>query len=290
MQERLGFVLPIVGGEGGWFEGDEDDKHYPKVDWTLQAAYTREMYEWLYTGVLSNGEPLPDYLFSITAWIAGSYDYGAQNWWGNILRENGMITDTIEAMQRLPVFVRRLGWHEDGTQSPEPVETPPQETEPPATTEPGQGDGDPLPADPGVPAPPVEIETEWDARLDDLGVRLTRSTEPSSWRLVSAHYEDDAEARGTHHVYIRAENADRTPASGVRFVVDWLGRLPHENPGFTTTNAQGEGNVPIFIIMHPDKQDGIQFARAAEAPSDVVTGMGLPNNHHVSYRLTFRRQ
>ena len=34
-------------------------------------------------------------------------------------------------------------------------------------------------------------------------------------------------------------------------------------------------------------KDGIQFAKAADQASDVVTGIGLPNNHHVSFLLTF---
>lgn len=276
MQERLGFVLPLIGGEGGWWEGNDEDKRYAKVDWTLQAEYTRAMYEALFTGVLANGEPLPDYLFSITAWIAGSFRFASQNWWGNILRKDGKITDTIEAMQRMPVFVRRFSWDGEGAPPPHVVEPPPHEEDSPPPQEP--------------PLAPSETETQWDARLDELGVGLTRSTEPGAWRLVSARYQDENEAGGKHHVFIRAENADGSPAAGVRFVVDWVGRRPEDNPGFTTTNAQGEGDVPIFIQLHPDKKDGIQFAQADGAPSDAVSGMGLPNNRHVCFLLTFRRQ
>jgi len=121
-------------------------------------------------------------------------------------------------------------------------------------------------------------------------VQLTRAADPVTWRLISARYRDESESGGRHHVFIRAEKADGSPAAGVRFVVDWLGRLPQETPGFTTTDAQGEGNVPMFITLHPDRKDGIQLAKAADEPSDVVTGMGLPYNHHVVFALTFRRQ
>ncbi len=110
MQERIGFVLPIIGGEGGWLYGAEKDPRYPKVEGPLHAQYTKEMFEWLRTGVLSNGEPLPDYLFSITPWIAGSWTFGAQNWWGNIIRPDGKLTETIEAVQSIPPFVRRRSW------------------------------------------------------------------------------------------------------------------------------------------------------------------------------------
>ena len=68
------------------------------------------MFEWLRTGVLANGEPLPDYLLSITAWIAGSWTVQGQNWWDNPLMPDGKLTQTIEAMQAIPPFVRRFSW------------------------------------------------------------------------------------------------------------------------------------------------------------------------------------
>ena len=42
------------------------DERYPKVEAPLaHAVPARGMFEWFRTGVLSNGEPLPDYLFSV---------------------------------------------------------------------------------------------------------------------------------------------------------------------------------------------------------------------------------
>ncbi len=105
MQERIGFVLPIIGGEGGWQWGSDQDKRYPKVADPLHGQYHREMFDWFRTGVLSNGEPLPDYLFSITPWIAGGW--GADDWWGGAL---GTKTETIAAVQSLPPFVRKFSW------------------------------------------------------------------------------------------------------------------------------------------------------------------------------------
>ena len=110
MQERIGFVLPVIGGEGGWLYGAEKDPRYPKVEGMLHASYHAEMFDWLRTRMLSNGEPLPDYLFSITPWIAGSWTFGAQNWWGNIIRPDGKLTETIEAVQAIPPFVRKFSW------------------------------------------------------------------------------------------------------------------------------------------------------------------------------------
>ncbi|MCI0474724.1 MAG: hypothetical protein L0Y55_00600, partial [Anaerolineales bacterium] len=83
MKEKIGYVLPIIGGEGGWQYGAHEDQRYPKVESPLHAKYHAEMFEWFRTGVVSNGEPLPDYLFSVAPWIAGGW--GGDDWWGGPL-------------------------------------------------------------------------------------------------------------------------------------------------------------------------------------------------------------
>ena len=105
MQERIGFVLPIIGGEGGWQFGQDQDNRYPKAEQPYHAQYHKEMFDWFRTGLLSNGETLPDYLFSVTPWIAAGW--GADDWWGGAL---GTKTETIAAVQAIPPFVRRFSW------------------------------------------------------------------------------------------------------------------------------------------------------------------------------------
>jgi hypothetical protein len=105
MQERIGFVLPIIGGEGGWQFGQDQDKRYPKAEQPYHAQYHKEMFDWFRVGLLSNGETLPDYLFSVTPWIAAGW--GADDWWGGVL---GTKTETIAAVQSIPPFVRRFSW------------------------------------------------------------------------------------------------------------------------------------------------------------------------------------
>ena len=105
MQERIGFVLPIIGGEGGWQFGQDQDKRYPKAEQPYHAQYHKEVFDWFRTGLLSNGEPLPDYLFSVTPWIAAGW--GADDWWGGVL---GTKTETIAAVQAIPPFVRKFSW------------------------------------------------------------------------------------------------------------------------------------------------------------------------------------
>ncbi len=217
MQERLGFVLPIIGGEGGWWLYNDEDKHYPKVEWPLHAQYHKEMYDWLRTGVLSNGEPTPDYLFSITSWIAGSWTFAAQNWWGNSLSPTGKLDQTIEAMQSIPEFVRRFSW--EGA-APAPIDVQPDPHPAP--------NPDPIP-DPGPATEPQPVGLKWDPRLDDLGVRLQSAPAGMRWRLIQAEYRDDTQSEGKHHIYVKALRGNGAPAAGVRFVADWVGRQADES-------------------------------------------------------------
>ncbi len=283
MQEKLGFVLPIVGGEGGWQHGVFNDPRYPKVEQPYHAQYHREIFDCFRTGVLSNGEALPDYLFSVTPWILGGW-HTSEDWWGGPL---GTHTETIEAVRRIPLFARRFSWHESSEGGGAPVDPPP--VDPPPVDPPPV---DPPPVDPPpVDPPPVEpppVTLEWDARLDTLGVRVKRTETSPAWRLIKALYRDHTESGNRHHVDVMALNPDGTPAQGIKFVVDWVGRQSHEQPGFPVTDGSGKGNYPIYNNMHPEKKNGTNFAALIDAPGDRVDGMGLPNNHHVCYELTFR--
>lgn len=267
MQAHLGFVLPIIGGEGGWQYGNHDDQHYPKILQPLHAHYHHALFDWFRSGVLANGEPLPDYLFSVTPWILGGW-HTSESWWESV---EGTHTETIEAVRRLPPFLRQFSWERD-PQGPIIAPPPPDEEE--------EG-GDP------PPAPPDPVP-DWDPLLDQLGVRVQRATVSPAWRLVKAVYRDHTQSGNRHHVDLVARRADGTPAPGVQFVVDWVGRLPHENPGFVTTDGNGRGNYPIYNNLHPEYKDGTNFAALVNAPGDRVDGMGLPNKHHVSYELTYQ--
>ncbi|MFN2164852.1 MAG: hypothetical protein ACK2U9_01150, partial [Anaerolineae bacterium] len=167
MQERIGFVLPIVGGEGGWLFGAEEDKRYPKVERALHAQYHRELFEWLRTGVLANGEPLPDYVFSIVPWIVSSWTFAGQNWWDNALTPEGKLTETIEAVQAIPPFVRRFSWEDAAPPVAPPEEQPPVTPEPPPPVDPEP----PPPAQPPGPLPPLR-QSEW---IDQFNIQVVRN-------------------------------------------------------------------------------------------------------------------
>ena len=101
-ETRLGFVPPIICGEGGWLHGASDDRRYPRIDGRLHAKYSREMYEWFLKGRLSNGEPLPVYLFAVCPWIlSGASD---EAWYGYTTK-----SATIQEVKQIPRFVRACG-------------------------------------------------------------------------------------------------------------------------------------------------------------------------------------
>jgi hypothetical protein len=98
-ERRLGFVPPIICGEGGWLYGAYDDHRYPRVDGMVHARYTREMFEWFRHGELSNAEPLPEYLFTVCPWmLSGPSD---EAWYGFTTK-----VLTIQAVKDIPDFVR----------------------------------------------------------------------------------------------------------------------------------------------------------------------------------------
>jgi hypothetical protein len=105
-QEEIGFVPPMIAGEGGWKYGASDDARFPKIDDQLHRDYHVEVFNWFRTGTLSNGQPLPDYLFAFCPWLLSSkMDDSA--WFDSFAGDR---TLTIEAVKAIPAFVRRFSW------------------------------------------------------------------------------------------------------------------------------------------------------------------------------------
>jgi hypothetical protein len=129
---------------------------------------------------------------------------------------------------------------------------------------------------------------DWDPQLDALGVKLQRSTAAKAWRLVSAKYPDPAQMPNNHHIYFKTLRADDSPAAGIKFSVDWVGRTAGDQPALVTTDAKGEMNIPLWASMNPAQKNGIYFTTTLSEPGDTVSGMGLPNGRHVDFVLTFQ--
>jgi len=135
-------------------------------------------------------------------------------------------------------------------------------------------------------APPPLLD--WDARLDDLGVTLERSSESSAWRVVSATYQDLTESGDKHHVFFKARRPNGEPMPGLKFVVDWLNRDPSDAPAVVTTDSNGAADCPLWAALNPDLKDGVYFVLPETEPGDTVRGLGLPSGQHVSFVLTYQ--
>jgi hypothetical protein len=80
------------------------------------------------------------------------------------------------------------------------------------------------------------------------------------------------------------------PMPNVTCVVDWVGREPGDQPTKVVTDANGQANVAIYANLDITLKNGPYFAFVEDqTKSDVVTGMGLPEKHHVCFLLTFAR-
>ena len=128
---------------------------------------------------------------------------------------------------------------------------------------------------------------QWDTRLDELGVKLTRSSAAHAWRLVSAEYQDPGQSSQNHHVFVKALRADGSPAAGLTFVVDWSGRSPSDAPAYVTLDGSGQGSCPLWASFDPGQKNGLYFTTTRAEPGDTVAGMGLPNGRYVNFVLTF---
>ncbi len=105
-REEIGSVPPMIAGEGGWKYGATDDNRFPKIDDALHRDYHVEVFNWFRTGTLSNGEPLPDYLFAFCPWLLSSkMDDSA--WYDSFAGDR---TLTIEGVKSIPPFTRRFSW------------------------------------------------------------------------------------------------------------------------------------------------------------------------------------
>jgi hypothetical protein len=102
-ESEIGFVPPFIVGEGGWQYGNAEDGRYARIGDSNHAAYHAALFEWFRSGVLSNGRPLPDYLFAFCPWILFGADDDA--WYS---ASAGPRVQTIDAVGSMSRFTRTL--------------------------------------------------------------------------------------------------------------------------------------------------------------------------------------
>lgn len=105
-QKEVGFVPPFIAGEGGWKFKATDDNRFPMIDDPVHAAYHVELFNWFRTGKLSDGKPLPDYLFAFCPWLLAGQLEGAA--WYDSFEGNRELT--IAEVKKIPIFTRKFSW------------------------------------------------------------------------------------------------------------------------------------------------------------------------------------
>ncbi len=105
-EQEIGFVPPMIAGEGGWKWNATDDPRFPPIDAELHRRYHVEVYNWFRRGTLSDGQDLPDYLFAFCPWLlSDKMDDSA--WYDSFAGDH---TLTIEAVKSIPPFRRKFSW------------------------------------------------------------------------------------------------------------------------------------------------------------------------------------
>ncbi len=108
-QQELGFVPVMIAGEGGWRIGDASDNRFPPVSEELHGDYNAALYGWFSTGILSDGESLPDYLLAFCPWLLSDPADPAA-WFDGPL---GDLTQTIQRVEAMPDVDRLFSWQRE---------------------------------------------------------------------------------------------------------------------------------------------------------------------------------
>jgi len=135
----------------------------------------------------------------------------------------------------------------------------------------------------------------WDERLDDLGIHYIESDAPPGtwyWKLVSAMYENEEEAGGKHHVFIKVLDENGQPLEGQKIWLAWPTGNPTDSVQDFTKGPLDDywGNLALFggwCPFWPEGEHG-PYGAYVDGPGDQVWGMGLPCNRHVCYRLIWQ--
>lgn len=130
----------------------------------------------------------------------------------------------------------------------------------------------PIPAPTPAPSPSAAVRLpEW------VRVAQAQGTAGQVWRLVRAEYQDETQSQHLHHIFIMEPHA---PGEKVIVVNAHDGKsweIPLDKPA-----NEPATNFPMFGVGNS------YSVQMAGRPSDVVSGLTMPGNRHVNYRLWFQ--
>jgi hypothetical protein len=137
------------------------------------------------------------------------------------------------------------------------------------------------PADPAVPAGPIE----WDTRLDELNVAVEpANVRPgqSYWKVIKAEFQTPEEGGGRHHIYIEVLDEEGERLVGQEVEIGW------QDGGATIVTE--DKPEPEYAANFPMYNDLGGYSARLPGLSDTVTGMGLPwGRMHVVYNIVFQK-
>lgn len=138
---------------------------------------------------------------------------------------------------------------------------------------------------------PDDPSVIWDARLPALNVSLQpANVAPGTlyWKLTRLEYDDPYQHCGDfgsdHDMYfvLTDQNGGKVVNQHV-----WQGWPDGTTDAYSDT--RGIADIALWSNYDPTRGPGPYFGWVDGLPSDVVTGMGLPLRHHVSFVMYFRK-
>lgn len=137
-------------------------------------------------------------------------------------------------------------------------------------------------------APAIPDELEWDWRLDALGVAIEEAkVKPGQayWKLVRAEYQGPAESNDEHQILYIVVDQQNNPMEYQKALQSWT-----DGAADAITNERGETSISLWAAFSPERGERGSYAAWVDGlASDRVVGMGLPNQRHVCFHLTWKR-
>lgn len=150
-----------------------------------------------------------------------------------------------------------------------------------------------IPFELAAPAAPTPDDPSviWDSRLAGLNVSLDpANVSPGTlyWKLIRADYHDPfqhgGDFGGDHNMYYVITNESGARVAGQKVWQSWP-----DDATSAFTNANGIADIAMWANYFPENGPGPYNGYVDGLPSDVVRGMGLPANNHVSFILYFQK-
>jgi len=150
-----------------------------------------------------------------------------------------------------------------------------------------------IPIEFAAPAAPTPDDPSviWDSRLADLNVYLETANVSGGalyWKLIRADYHDPFQHGGVfggdHNMYYVV-----TDENGARVANQKVWQSWPDDQTSAMTNGDGIADIAMWANYWPQNGPGPYNGYVDGLPSDMVRGMGLPGNNHVSFILYFQK-